>query len=69
MEWDIGHYPNAVHIPLGKLNKNSLSKEYKNEGILIYCNSGQRARVAAEKLKQYGFNKVYYIPGTYKTII
>lgn len=69
MEWNIGHYPNAVHIPLGTLNKNSISKEYKDEGILIYCNSGQRARIAAEKLKKYGFNKVYYIPGTYKTII
>jgi len=69
MEWNIGHYPNAVHIPLGTLNKNSISKEYKDEGILIYCNSGQRARVAAEKLKKYGFNKVYYIPGTYKSII
>lgn len=69
MEWNIGHYLNAVHIPLGTLNTNSISKEYKNEGILIYCNSGQRARVAAEKLKKYGFSKVYYIPGTYKTII
>ena len=29
----------------------------------------EEAEKAAEKLKSYGFNKVYYIPGTYKTIM
>ena len=69
LEWNLGNYPNALHIPISELNKNSISKKYKNFGILVYCNTGQRARVAAERLKSYGFKKVFYIAGTYKTIM
>ena len=69
MEWNLGNYPNAMHIPITELKENSVPNEYKNIGILVYCNTGQRARVAAERLTSYGFNKVFYIAGTYKTLM
>ena len=71
MEWKIGHHPLAVHIPVSDINRKSLQNNniYLNEGILVYCNSGQRARYASEKISNLGFMKVYYIDGTYSTIM
>ena len=67
-EWDFGHYPGAVHIPVGVISQDRLKGFKKDDGILIYCNSGQRARVGAEKIASFGFKKVYYIDGLYSTI-
>ena len=69
IEYNLGHYPNSVHLPVNEINKNSVKKMNKNLGILVYCNTGQRARIAAEKLNKLGFKYVYYIDGTYKSII
>ena len=69
MEYNLGHYPNALHIPYNKINKNSVNQINKNDGILVYCNTGQRARKAAEKLKKLGFKNVFYIASPYKTIL
>lgn len=68
MEWRLGHYPGAVHIPVNKIGKRSTSKLPKR-GLLVYCNTGQRARFAAEKLIELGFKEVYYIAGHYDTIV
>jgi rhodanese-related sulfurtransferase len=64
-EWNMGHFKNAIHIPINDINEKSTKKLKKEEGILTYCNTGQRARAAAERLKELGFKKVYYIDGTY----
>ena len=74
VEYDIGHYKNAIHFPVAKMNPKSIqvmmsrNKIHKDDSILVYCNTGQRARAAAEKLKEAGFKHVYYIPGTFKAI-
>jgi len=73
-EYNLGHYKNAIHFPIGSMNTKNIKKfeeKYninKNEGILVYCNSGQRARSAAEKLINYGFKNVYYIAGPHISI-
>jgi rhodanese-related sulfurtransferase len=69
IEFNLGHYPNALHLPYNKINKKSIKEINKNNGILVYCNTGQRARKAAEKLKSLGFKNVFYIASTYKTIL
>jgi len=68
-EWNIGHYPGAFHIPVTELKKEKMPKNSIDKGILVYCNTGQRARRAAETLKALGYNKVYYIAGTYSSIM
>lgn len=68
-EWNMGHYPGALHIPVTELKKEKMPKNSIDKGILVYCNTGQRARRAAETLKALGYNKVYYIAGTYSSII
>src|SRR5210317_309312 len=69
-EWDIGHYEGAVHKPVTEISRKVLDKNNieKDEGILVYCNTGQRARYAADKMKKLGYRKVYYIYQTYTSL-
>jgi rhodanese-related sulfurtransferase len=66
----LGYYPGSVHIPSSDLEKR-MSSEYpnKNINILAYCNSGQRARIATEKLHELGYNNSAYIASTYGTLL
>ena len=66
IEFNMGHYKGAKNIPVTSINEEiSLNKK---KGILVYCNTGQRARRAAEKLRELGYEKVYYIEGTYHSL-
>ena len=73
-EWNLGHYKNAIHFPSANINQESIKKVLpkmnvkKTDGILTYCNSGQRARAAAEKLEKAGYKNTYYIAGNHLTI-
>lgn len=70
VEWNIGHHPDAIHIPNGDITKKKINKYFnKKDKIIVYCNTGQRARQASEKLKSYGYENVYYIAGTYKSLL
>jgi rhodanese-related sulfurtransferase len=68
MEYKMGHYPRAKNIPVTEFSKNKFRKFDMNQGILLYCNTGQRSRRAAELLTGYGFKKVYYIDGLYTSL-
>ena len=68
MEYNMGHYPGALHLPVSNMNEKSTSKLNKSKIVIVYCNTGQRARRAAEVLKKYEFNNVYYIANSYKTL-
>jgi rhodanese-related sulfurtransferase len=70
MEYKLGHYPEAVHIPTAKLAEEVERKiPNKNVGVLVYCNTGQRSRYAADMLKAKGYKNVRYISGPYLTLI
>jgi phage shock protein E len=60
----LGADPRALHIPSAELDKRTPELPDKNKDIVIYCNTGQRARAAAEKLKRFGYSKVHYIAGS-----
>jgi rhodanese-related sulfurtransferase len=64
-----GYYPGSVHIPSSDLEKR-MPNEYpdKNIRILAYCNSGQRARMATEKLHKLGYKHAVYISNTYLSL-
>ena len=64
-EWDLGHYKGAVHIPINEIEADRLKGFKKDDGILTYCNTGQRARAGANKIAALGYKNVYYIDGTY----
>lgn len=64
-EWDLGHFPSAIHIPVSKLNEEARDKLDATDVIIVYCNTGTRARNAATMLKGLGYNNVHYIAETY----
>jgi len=66
-EYRAGHYQGALHIPVNKINKKTTT-ELPKKGLLVYCNTGQRARFAAERLEELGFKDVYYIAGHYSSL-
>ncbi len=65
-----GSYPGSFHIPVAEL-ENRLEKEFPNKGtrFLVYCNTGQRARSATEKMKAMGYNYVNYITTSHVSIM
>jgi phage shock protein E len=70
LEYKLGHYPEAVHIPTNKLSDELETKlPNKNIGVLIYCNTGQRSRYAADLLKAKGYKNVRYISGPYWSLL
>ena len=67
-EYHIGHYKGTKHIPVHLISKKTLKAIMKNDSIVVYCNTGQRARFAAEKMKRLGYTRVQYIAGSYTSL-
>lgn len=67
---NLGFYPNSLHIPSGELEER-VDEEIpvKSTRIIVYCNTGQRARAAVEKLRKLGYMDVAYISGSHNTIM
>lgn len=66
----IGSYPGSVHIPAAELEKEFPPKfPNKEVRVLVYCNTGQRARRATEKLHALGYPNVVYIAGSHLTLL
>ena len=65
----LGFYPGSVHITSDSLEITMKTVfPDKRMRILVYCNTGQRARRAAERLEAMGYRNVVYISGSYKTL-
>lgn len=58
-EFDEGHIENAVLIPDYEIeSKASLELSDKNVQILVYCRTGRRSAIAAQKLFEMGYTDV-----------
>lgn len=60
-EWNQGHHPRAIHIPHNGNFSQFVHNVPKSEPVLVYCRTGRRAMIVAQKLVDSGFNKVYYV--------
>lgn len=60
----------AIHIPGKDINDDNLTKKgvNKDDIIIVFCNSGTRARKAADKMIKLGYKNVFYIVETYKSL-
>ena len=67
-EFKLGHYPGARNIPIGEINEENVSTLPRDGAILVYCNTGQRARLGARKLRRLGFD-VFYISCSFTCIM
>ena len=63
-EYQGGHIPDAIHIPLKQLpDRISELNKFKNSPVITYCRSGTRTSGAAGVLKKHGFENVYNLGG------
>lgn len=63
-EWKDGHLPNATHIYLGDLEQRVRSSN-RDEAIVVHCETGTRASIAASLLMARGFSDVTLLSGGY----
>lgn len=52
-EWDAGHIPGAVHVPLGQLS-DELDRIDGNRAVVTVCRTGPRSERAAQTLRSSG---------------
>ena len=66
-EFKQGHVPGAINIPYGEFetvfNGHGFSK---NQELVLYCESGKRAKLAIDKLGKKGFYEVRHLQGDMK---
>ena len=65
----LGVYPGSIHVTSADIPKQASTLFGKEDRLLLYCNSGQRARAAAEKLKSMGYSNVRYIAEPYLALM
>lgn len=61
-EWAEGHVAGALHIPLGELG-GRLDELPRDRDLLFFCRSGARSGLAAEALRQHGFDRAANVAG------
>jgi hydroxyacylglutathione hydrolase len=63
-EFEEGHVPGAVNLPLGRLPER-LGELPRDRTLVVYCQTGARALVAASLLKARGFTDVVHLAGDF----
>lgn len=61
-EYQAGHAPGALHIPLGYLSAR-LSEVPSGRPVYVQCGGGTRSAIGASILKRAGFDQVANLPG------
>lgn len=64
-EFKLGNFEGSINIPYDSINNEIFEnikqlKNKSNKNIVIYCRSGRRAKIAFDKLKQFGLTDIYY---------
>ena len=64
-EYKAGHIPGALLLTLEKITKESAAKVLpdKSQMIFIYCRSGRRSKIAANKLLELGYTNLIEFDG------
>lgn len=61
-EWRAGHLHRAIHVPLARLPER-VGQIDRSTPLLVYCQAGTRAAVAATALRRLGFSNVTRLEG------
>ena len=64
-EYNEGHVPEAVLLPVGTISEETAAAviENKDTVVLVYCRSGNRSKTAAQALADLGYTQVYEFGG------
>ena len=65
-EWNLGHVPNAIHIPRGQLEGKIEASVDRESDVVIYCARGSRSALAADTLQQMGYKTVVSLAGGFR---
>jgi hydroxyacylglutathione hydrolase len=64
-EWNEGHIPSAIHIPLGHL-ADRISEVPDDKRVVVQCQGGGRSSIGASLLQKMGRKNVANLAGGYK---
>ena len=64
-EYEQGHIPGAVHIPLSDIGER-IKKLKKDKELVVYCQSGNRSVWAIKRLMGMGYKNLYNLKGGYR---
>ena len=62
-EWDQGHIPGAIHIPLSSFDQGVQVLNEKSNPVVIHCRGGKRSMKACKLLQAKGFQQLYNLDG------
>ena len=64
-EFDAGHIPGAVLLPVGTITKATAAAVIPklDSVVLVYCRSGNRSKTASKALVDLGYTNVYEFGG------
>ena len=58
-EFDEGHIPQSINIPVDRINSSAQRIKGMNKPIIFCCASGMRSNTAVSVMKQNGLKEVY----------
>ena len=61
-EWDAGHIPGALFIPMGEIGAR-LSEIPTDKTVIVQCRSGNRSSQVTDYLQRQGFTNVHNMAG------
>jgi rhodanese-related sulfurtransferase len=62
-EWSLFRIPGAVHVPLGSVGQRAGDAIPRDRDVVIYCASGNRSALAADTLREMGYERVASLAG------
>ena len=64
-EYDAGHIPGAILLPVGTITKESAAAVILelDSVVLVYCRSGNRSKTASKVLVELGYTNIYEFGG------
>jgi sulfur-carrier protein adenylyltransferase/sulfurtransferase len=61
-EWDLGHVPDALHIPLGLLEDRAADElPNRDREVVVYCAHGRRSLAALATLRALGYERTRHL--------
>lgn len=57
-EYQAGHFPGALNIPVDEIGARTAELGDKGKPIVVYCRSGRRSGIAKRQLEKAGFTNV-----------
>lgn len=61
-EFAAGHVPGAINIPYDRIAERLMDVP-RDKDVVVYCQSGRRAGIAAQVLAEHGYTRLFHLEG------